>query len=291
MSLILKTFHRRYAALAAYAHFPDGHQHKFLGRLGMRLGDVLMKAPEDQTSARAAMSVAVWGFEQDLRKDMPEDTSQKLGPPMGGPAKDPKPELPVNNKGNAPAEKRMMLVSYDEQGNAVRTEGAALAADGPNIEVLSLTATDRRQDAVREVAKAKLFEALHVCAQADNAVKSLAKAQAEGDPASLKTVRVFCKEEAAIGTLMFLPLVPSVQSISEDSTHPHKVRCQVFDSGGDLTIAPCIKLMPRDAALAAARKGKEKDWAVPFWLMRRSSVRGECNCVIEHIQVDVILTG
>ena len=30
---------------------------------------------------------------------------------------------------------------------------------------------------------------------------------------------------------------------------------------------------------------------VPFWLMRRSSVRGECNCVIEHIQVDVILTG
>ena len=49
--------------------------------------------------------------------------------------------------------------------------------------------------------------------------------------------------------------------------------------------------MPRDAALAAARKGKEKDWVVPFWLMRRSSVRGECNCVIEHIQVDVILTG
>ena len=291
MSFMVKKFHRGYAALRAYAHFPAGHQHKFLGRLGMRLGDILMKAPEDQLKARAAMSVAVWGFEQDLRKDMDEEQSQKLGVPMGGPAQDPTPELPVAKKGNAPQEKRMMLVSYDEQGNALRTEGAALAAGSSRIEVLSLTATDRRQDAVREVAKAKLFEALHVCAQADNAVKSLAKAQAEGDPASLKTVRVFCKEEAAIGTLMFLPLVPFVQSITEESTHPHRVHCQVFDYGGDLTIAPCVKLMSRDAALAAARKGKEKDWVVPFWLMRRSSNRHECNCVIEHIQVDVILTG
>ena len=119
---------------------------------------------------------------------------------MGRPAQDPKPpqrdEEPAakNAKGSAP-EKRMMLVSYDEQGNALRTEEAALAAGSPNIEVLSLTATDKRQESLREVAKAKLFEAIHVCARADSALMSLEKAQAEGDASNQKTVRVFCKSE------------------------------------------------------------------------------------------------
>ena len=51
--------------------------------------------------------------------------------------------------------------SYDEQGNALRTEASALADAGPEIEILSCTATDRRQESLREIAKAKLFEALH----------------------------------------------------------------------------------------------------------------------------------
>ena len=234
MSFILKKFHREYAALAAYDHFKDGQQHKFLGRLGMSLGKILMKAAEDPVEARSEMMAAVWAFEQELRKDLSEEMSQKMGAPMGrAPQAPPKaPAQAGKNPAKQAPEKRMMLVSYDEQGNALRTEGAALAAGSPNIEVLSLTATDKRQESLREVAKAKLFEAIHVCARADSALSSLEKAQAEGDASNQKTVRVFCKSEAPAGTLMFLPLVPTVSSITEQSNHPHKVMCEVQDFGG-----------------------------------------------------------
>ena len=79
----------------------------------------------------------------------------------------------------------------------------------------------------------------------------------------------------------------------EESKHPLKVVCEVQGYEGlPLVIAPCVRLVGREAALAAARKGKEsRDWVVPFWLLRRSSDLAECNCTLTHIEVDVIFTG
>ena len=183
-----------------------------------------------------------------------------------------------------------MLVSYDEEGNALRTQAAASAGGSARVEVLSCVATDKRKESVRDVAKAKLFEALHVCARTESAVTSQAKVQVEGDPNQLKTCRVMLREHAPAFSLLFLPLVPTVSCITEESQHPQSVRCQVVD-GGVMAIAPYVRLLRRDAALAAARKGQERDWVVPFWLMRRAFEEAACNCVMTEIQVDAILTG
>ena len=141
----------------------------------MRLGAILMAAPDDPIEARSQMDMAVGAYEAELRKDMNEEVAKRLGPPMGTPpaeatssAPDEQPAAKNATAGTAAkaSGKRLMLVSYDEHGNALRTEAAALAAAGPKIEVLSCTATDRREESMREVAKAKLFEALHLCARA-----------------------------------------------------------------------------------------------------------------------------
>ena len=138
--------------------------------------------------------------------------------------------------------------------------------------------------------KAKIFEALHICARAVCAVKSLEKVQVEGDPAKIATFRVYCSKPALAGSLLFLPLIPSPQSIGQDCVHPHKVQCCVLDDGKPMHIAPCVRVDGRQARSTkeqVEKRGVVANWVVPFWVIRRSQDK-ECNCTFAEIDWQVI---
>ena len=82
---IVKTFHKKYAELKAYGHKPPGFQIKFLGTMGMQLGQVLLTGGEVAQVADAVQATT-WKFEQQLRQDMPGEHQELLGEPMGKPA-------------------------------------------------------------------------------------------------------------------------------------------------------------------------------------------------------------
>ncbi len=68
---VLMTFHRRYAALAAYEHFPAGQQAICLGRLGIAVGRALL-GKEGLEFTTPDLEDTAWNFEQELRQQMPD---------------------------------------------------------------------------------------------------------------------------------------------------------------------------------------------------------------------------
>lgn len=111
-----------------------------------------------------------------------------------------------------------------------------------------------------------------------------------GDPTRVTTLRVYCSGPAPAGSLLFVPLVSSALSISLDTMHPHRVRCGTMEDGRDMYIAPCVRGRAKNAALAAPKAGPMSEWIVPFWVIRRSQDKKECNCVLAEIQIDSITT-
>ena len=127
MSTVVNKFHRTYAALAAYEHFPAGHKNKFLGRLGMQLGQILLTG-DDLDDATTAMHSTTWKFEQEMREGIPAHVLEKLGEPMGkqAPAAGHETTQADSNTTHASSSRggtvqKRLLVTFDEHGNASKT--------------------------------------------------------------------------------------------------------------------------------------------------------------------------
>ena len=92
--------------------------------------------------------------------------------------------------------------------------------------------------------------------------------------------------------MLFLPLLPSLQNISTESVHPHKVPVSVLLHGKPLYLSPAVRL---EGSTALAEPGRSslaaKAWVVPFWVIRRVTDKKLCNCTLAEIAVDTIHTG
>ena len=208
-AIIVKTFHKEYAAKAAYSHFPPGYKIKFLGRFGSKLGEALLAGGEVAQVVDGVRAVT-WKFEEELRKDMPNTQEMMLGPYLGKPSEVPEQKgasstLAEQNSGIS------TLISFDADGN--RRE-PALADASTEVMVIPWTCMEEHMESLNETVSARLFETLHVCSEAVSAVDSLGKVQLEGNPDKSDMCRVYCKEPALAGSLIFFPLIPNAQCIS-----------------------------------------------------------------------------
>ena len=284
---IVKTFHKNYAELSAYGHKPDGFRNKFLGRLGMQLGQVLLSGGEVAQVADAVQATT-WRFEQELRKDMPGEREKLLGEPMGKPAESAEPMgKPAEPK---PAEPKTTLISFDEDGNT--QEPALASSSNEGLKIIPWTCIEEHADSRSEIMKARIFETMHVCSEAVSVVDSLGKVQVEGDPKKADSLRVYLKEPALAGSLLFLPLIPKQQHISTESVHPYKVPVGVNHHGKPLYLSPVVRVEGSTAlAVPGGSSPAAKAWVVPFWVIRRVTDKELSNCTLAEIEVDTIHTG
>ena len=279
---IVKTFHKKYAELSAYDHKPPGFQVKFLGRLGSTLGQELL-AGGDATQVALSVRETTWKFEQELRHEMPEERQKSLGQPMCKPAEDAQPKTaPPAPESTKP---KTAQVSFDEDGNTHEPALADRANEG--LKVIQWTCMKEHADSRDDITKAKIFELLHVCSEAVSVVDSLGKVQVEGNPKKVDTCRVYLKEPALAGSLLFLPLIPHAMHITTASLHPHRVQVGTTHHGKPLCLSPTVRL-DEGTALAGS---PGKTWVVPFWVIRRVSDRKLANCTLAEITVDTIHTG
>jgi len=286
-AIIVKTFHKDYAALAAYSHFPPGYMIKFLGRFGSKLGEALLAGGE-AAQVVDGVRATTWRFEQELRKDMPNTQEMMLGQYLGKPS-----EVPEQKGASSTlAEQKSVsstLISFDEDGNK---RELALADPANEVMVIPWTCMEEHMDSQNEIVRARLFETLHVCSQAVSAVDSLGKVQLEGNPDKSDTCRVYCKEPALAGSLLFFPLIPHLQCIGTENVHPYRVQVGVNHQGKPLYLSPHVRL---EGSTALAVPGwpypGSKAWVVPFWTIRRSTDKKLCNCTLAEVDVGVIYTG
>ena len=152
--------------------FPQGHEARFLGRLGIALGHILLSRGSSD-EGESALDSTTWKFEQELREGMPESVLAKIGEPMG------KPDTQTETAAALAAdcsredkENKKSWVSSDEQGNAVKATNDASSADDPSIQVVPWTSTHLQVDAALEAFRSYVFHSLYEAARALGADKN-----------------------------------------------------------------------------------------------------------------------
>ena len=281
---ILVCFHGTYASKGAYAEMDNGDRVVLLGRLDMDVGRCLLVRDGFSLDAKSLNAVA-FKHDTNIRALVGSDPAviAKLPPPWPNPnPTDAAHDGKASCAGGLDKAILPQVIEYDGNGKAQNKQSEVSREAA--VKDVDMTGETTSAEVQSEIDKSSLFWALHkVHSMFAVQSKDTFRVQQEGTKCSFK---VHAKTALAVGSFFMAPLVPSMQSIGCDSSHPHRVQTELSGPKGKFCISPCIR--PPTDKLSPCIRPVEL-WMVPFWLVRRSGNRDECNVEMTKVSLDLVL--
>ena len=228
---------------------------------------------------------------------MPQLVKERLDEPMGVSKHSNTMGVLLAESAQPAAKKEIapVLIVYDDRGDAQNSQQASTAADSTSNAV-EISITDPLADEGLDIERkrAVVFANVHLAHRMLGKAKQEEQVNIVGDPAKASSLKVFARVDLQAGSLLLLPLVPSPQFITSQSTHPDRVPTSQCDlEGRPLDIAPCARLPKvKVKGLRAAGGGAkgESAWVAPLWHIQRQKYRTTSNCVMTTISITSIAT-